>query len=98
MEHQIVWSRRAFREFTDLHEYIAESNPSAADRQAEILLDSIDLLVAFPERGRAGRCPGTRELIVPGTPYIVAYRVRKSMIEVLAIIHTARLWPLRLLD
>jgi toxin ParE1/3/4 len=93
---EIVWARRASKELADLHEYISESNPSAADRQTNLLLNSVDLLVAFPERGRPGRCSGTRELIVPGTPYIVAYRARKSMIEVLAIIHTSRLWPLHL--
>jgi toxin ParE1/3/4 len=43
--------------------------------------------------GRPGRVIGTRELIVPGTPYVVAYRVRESTMEVLAVMHSAQQWP-----
>jgi plasmid stabilization system protein ParE len=43
--------------------------------------------------GRPGRVPGTRELVVAGTPYVVAYRVAASQIDVLAVIHAARRWP-----
>jgi toxin ParE1/3/4 len=42
---------------------------------------------------RPGRVAGTRELIVAGTPHIVAYRVAASRIEILAMIHAARRWP-----
>jgi toxin ParE1/3/4 len=40
--------------------------------------------------GRKGRVAGARELIV--TPFIVACRVKKDAIEVVAIIHGARRW------
>ena len=33
--------------------------------------------------GRFGRIPGTRELIVPGLPYIVPYRIRDEIVEIL---------------
>ncbi|MBI2431854.1 MAG: type II toxin-antitoxin system RelE/ParE family toxin [Candidatus Hydrogenedentes bacterium] len=33
-------------------------------------------LTEFPERGRVGRIPGTCELVVPGTPYIIPYRIK----------------------
>lgn len=46
--------------------------------------------------GRQGRVEGTRELIVPNTPYIVAYRIFENQIRILAVIHTARHWPRRL--
>jgi toxin ParE1/3/4 len=36
---------------------------------------------------------GTRELVVTGTPYIVAYAVADQRVEVLAIIHGAQRWP-----
>ena len=41
--------------------------------------------------GRTGRVAGTRELVI--APYVIAYRSRKSVIEILAIIHGARRWP-----
>jgi plasmid stabilization system protein ParE len=43
--------------------------------------------------GQPGRVIGTRELIVPGIPYVVAYRVRENAVQVLAVIHSAQQWP-----
>nr|WP_246800169.1 type II toxin-antitoxin system RelE/ParE family toxin [Rhizobium leguminosarum] len=51
------------------------------------------LLSANPFIGRAGEIRGTRELVIPATPYIVAYRVRDDHIEVLFVQHGAREWP-----
>ena len=45
------------------------------------------LLIDHPSLGRAGRVPGTRELVVPDTPYLVPYRVRGMRIEILRIFH-----------
>ncbi len=42
--------------------------------------------------GRKGRVAETRELVTPGTPYIVVYRITVR-VEVLAIVHAARAWP-----
>jgi plasmid stabilization system protein ParE len=46
-----------------------------------------------PGLGRAGRLEGTRELVVIGTPYIVAYRVTSTEIDVLTILHGAQRRP-----
>lgn len=42
--------------------------------------------------GRMGRALGTRELVLGDLPYIIVYRVTKR-VEILAVVHTARLWP-----
>jgi len=89
----IDWSPLARANLTSINEYISEDSPAAADRQIEIILSAIDRLIDFPEMGRQGRCRRTRELIVPGTPYIVAYRLKPSVIQILAIMHGARRWP-----
>jgi toxin ParE1/3/4 len=47
----------------------------------------------MPHRGRPGRWPGTRELVIPRTPYIVPYRVQGDLIEILRVFHGARRWP-----
>lgn len=47
----------------------------------------------FPESGRTGRVEGTCELVVPRTPFIVPYRVKGEVIEILGVHHTARRWP-----
>jgi plasmid stabilization system protein ParE len=46
-----------------------------------------------PAMGRPGRVSGTRELVVPDTPYIVPYRVRRNAVEVLRVFHAAGKWP-----
>ena len=52
-----------------------------------------DLLSEHPKLGAPGRVPGTRELMIPKTPYIVPYRVRGSRIEIARVYHTSRRWP-----
>jgi len=42
--------------------------------------------------GRAGRRSGTRELPVPGTPYLLVYRVKRESVQMLAVLHGARDW------
>jgi toxin ParE1/3/4 len=46
--------------------------------------------------GRRGRIAGSRELIVPNLPYIVAYRVVGDVIDISSIVHTSRKWPEKL--
>ena len=50
-----------------------------------------------PALGHPGRLPGTRELVVSGTPYIVPYRVsgRPERVEILRVFHAARRLPER---
>lgn len=91
---RIVWTRRYLRELKEIGDYIAERNPrSAAHIVNEIHTKSARLLSANPFIGRPGEISGTRELVIVGTPYIVAYRVTTIRIEVLFVQHGARQWP-----
>ena len=56
------------------------------------IVERIAVLYYFPRVGRVGSVPGTRELVVPDTPYIVIYRLTER-VEVLRIRHGAQLWP-----
>jgi toxin ParE1/3/4 len=51
------------------------------------------LLPDNPEMGRPGRVPGTRELVIPSTPFIVPYRLDGNTIQILRVFHGARRWP-----
>jgi toxin ParE1/3/4 len=53
----------------------------------------IAYLCDHPEIGRVGRIPGTRELVIPGLPYIVPYRVKSAAIQILGVLHTSQEWP-----
>ena len=43
--------------------------------------------------GRPGRVPRTRELVISNSPFVVAYRIDKEPIVILAIYHRAQQWP-----
>ena len=87
------WTRLALHDLDAAYEYIAESNAAAAQQIVERIEAAVAALARHPGIGRAGRVPGTRELVVTGTPFIVAYRVVAGAVEILAVIHGARIWP-----
>jgi len=61
------------------------------------IIDAVETMIpANPDVGRPGRVPGTRELVVARTPYIVPCRLHGGMIEVMRVCHGARRWPDRL--
>ena len=92
----IVWSPRAIAHLADLRAYIAIDNPNAAGRIAATLLAAVERLTELPNLGRPGRVGGTRELVVPGTPYVIPYRLRGDRLEIIAVFHGRQKWPKRL--
>ena len=90
----IIWSPEAIDDLVALRAHIAEDDPAAALRIALHIVHNIEeLLSGHPQMGRPGRVPGTRELVVPRTPYIVPYRIQERRIQVLRVYHGARRWP-----
>ena len=90
----VIWSPEAITDLAALRVFIAENDPAAAQRiVAGILRHIEEVLPDNPEMGRAGRVPGTRELVVPRTPFIVPYRLRGNAIQILRVYHGARRWP-----
>ena len=92
----IVWSPRAIHHLARLRSHIARENPQAARRVAETLVHAVERLAKMPNLGRPGRIAGTRELVVPGTPYIIPYRPRGDRLEVIAVFHARQQWPVHL--
>jgi toxin ParE1/3/4 len=90
----IVWSQEAVEDLASLRAYIAEDNPAAARRVVLQIIQNVEqFLPGNPQIGRAGRVPGTRELVIPRTPYIVPYRFQRTTIQILRVYHGARRWP-----
>jgi toxin ParE1/3/4 len=90
---RIVWTEPASRDLEDIGDYIAKDNPAAARRVVRAIEAAVRRLARFPHSGRSGHRAGTRELVVPRTPYIVPYRVGPRAVEILAVFHGARDWP-----
>ena len=90
---RLIWTRRATWDLAEIRSYIARDNPAAAARIAFRIREAVDRLADHPNLGRHGREPGTRELVVARTRYVVAYSVEQASITILAVVHGARQWP-----
>ena len=94
---QVRWLAEALRNVDAEAEYNARDNPDAAREVLRRIYDATGLLRDNPALGRPGRIQGTRELVVPGTRYIIPYRVRARLhrVEILRVFHASRLPPRR---
>src|SRR5665213_4593586 len=92
-----VWRHVALNGLENAHQYIAKQNHDAAKRIFDAILTSVRHLADSPNIGRPGRVDGTRELVVVGTPYIVAYAVADNRINILAVQHGAQEAPGKLI-
>jgi len=91
---EIEWTEQATRQLDQAHDYIALSNcEDVAFRITTLIVTTIQQLTAFPMSGRAGRVPGTRELVISNTPFIAGYAVDHGRIVILSIYHGAQQWP-----
>ena len=89
----IRWSETAIANLEQLRDYIADRNLEAAQAAAQRIIAAVAALERFPNMGRIGRAPDTRELIVPGSPFIIPYRVTDDRVVVLAVIRAEQNWP-----
>jgi len=70
--------------------YIATKNPEIATRMRRRIRSTVLRLLDFPQSGRVGHFPGTRELIITNLPYIVIYRISGDVVEILRVFHTSQ--------
>ncbi|MGN6421933.1 MAG: type II toxin-antitoxin system RelE/ParE family toxin [Asticcacaulis sp.] len=87
---KLDWSRLALADRESIFDYIEAESPRSAVKVDESIEAAADQLLAHPEIGRPGRLADTREWIVSGLPYIIAYQVSSEAVRVL---HNARQWP-----
>ncbi len=92
---RVVWTDSAAVDLVDAYEFIALDDPEvAASVVLHLRRTVVGTLTVFPESGRLGRVPGSRELVLK--PFVVAYRLQDETIQVLRVLHGRRRWPERL--
>ena len=69
---RLVWARYALDDRGTIFSNIERENPRAAVHADEDIVRAVRRLLDFPESGRPGRIAGTRELVIPRTPFIAA--------------------------
>jgi toxin ParE1/3/4 len=87
---RLVFAEPAASDLEDIIDYIASDSPSAAENVYRAIVAAAERLCDFPEAGRPGRLPRTREWTVVSLPYIIVYQVRDDVVTVLAVFHGAR--------
>ena len=87
---RVRWTTLASDDFAYLVERIYDDNPAAAQRVARAIYQGVAALRTFPNRGRTGLDPGTRELVFPPWPYIVVYEVFEDNVQILRIRHASQ--------
>jgi toxin ParE1/3/4 len=88
---RIRWTTDAANQLEAIVQHIQKDNPEAARKTAEAILDRIASLEVFPRLGRQGEdVEGTRELHC--TPYVIVYRLKDDVAEILYIWHGAQDW------
>jgi toxin ParE1/3/4 len=88
----VKWTKTALANLAAVVEYIERDNAGRAKSFAQEIRAKTNSLEEFPGMGRPGRVIGTRELIVHEN-YIVPYRVRGGVVEVLRVHQVAKRWP-----
>jgi toxin ParE1/3/4 len=91
---EILWLEDAGNDLREIRRFLEEhASKKVARRIATHIVRAAEDLAEMPNRGRPGRWPGTRELVITGTPYLAPYRVRGDTIEILRVFHGARQFP-----
>jgi addiction module RelE/StbE family toxin len=88
----VKWTRTALSNLAAIVAYIEENNAVHARAFAREIQVKTNSLVRFPGIGRPGRVIGTREMVIHRN-YIIPYRVRGDVVEILRVLHVARRWP-----
>jgi toxin ParE1/3/4 len=90
---RINWTPHARSRLRDIAAYIRADNPAASERTVTAIETQVAHLAVHPRMGRIGRSAGTRELVVSETPYIVAYIVGDTGVQILSVQHASQRWP-----
>jgi len=97
MAFKLIWSPSARLDLKDIAAFIAEDNPSAADRFVKSVFQAVETLADFPESGRIVPefgDPNIREVIRKPCRIVYRIRRRKRTIEIARVWHAARGTPL----
>ena len=88
----LVFDERALADIEDIFNWIAQDNAAVAKAVVQRVSESLELLTKFPNMGRVGRDPSTREWVIPRLPYVAVYEVDgpHDQVIVTAIFHGAQ--------
>jgi len=90
---RVRWTSAAADDLENIANYLFEKTPENAARLIREIYDAPTTLKSFPNRGRACKKEGTRELVMPSLPYVIVYQVRGDTVHIVRILHSSQDWP-----
>jgi len=88
----LEWRETARADLLSIVDYISDDNPDAAQRLKDDIDAKVAILPEHPKLYRAGRMPGTREMVVRSN-YVVVYAEDTRAVTILRVLHAAQQWP-----
>ncbi|MEQ9878680.1 type II toxin-antitoxin system RelE/ParE family toxin [Pectobacterium aroidearum] len=93
---EIKWLRKAAANLEAEYLYIVQDHPQVASQFVDEVQQLTELLPQQPAMGRPSLVLGTCELVLTQYHYIIPYRVKDNMIQILRVFHTHRRLPTKL--
>ena len=96
---EVTWTPQALDDLDSIAEFISEDSPCYAGLFVINVFDVVNRLYEFPESGRVvpeTNTPQIREIIMGN--YRIVYRINLKKIEILTVIHGAKLLDSRILN
>ena len=90
---ELRWTEEAADDLERIADYLFQNAPERATDLVREIYNAPAALLTFPNRGRAGRKSGTRELVLSPLPYTVVYQITGDVIHIARILHGAQKWP-----
>jgi toxin ParE1/3/4 len=85
----VQWLPAAMEQLLSIIGHISQDSPTAAVELAQTIRAKADTLATYPNRYRAGRVKGTRELVVKPN-YLIVYRVTGDEVLILRVRHARK--------
>ena len=83
----IEWTVPALHDLAQIRQFIGFDDPTAARGVASRLLAASERLKEFPDSGKEGLIPATRELVAVNLPYTLVYQVSGKTVQILRVWH-----------
>lgn len=89
---KVVFAERARKDIAEIYDYIAQQNPSAAQRVEDMIRSVCEGLCHFSYASAATDEPGVRRIPLVRFPYTIFCRVDASrqLVEIARVLHSAR--------
>ena len=86
---KLRWNADTLKALELIYVFRAKFDPDAARSFVFRIAEVTGRLLTLPTSGRPGKTKGMWLLAVPGSPYVIVYRVEGDTVDILSMIYTA---------